>query len=104
MANRQSRLPLLIKEPSNFATWIIDARAKLHPQDFWACCQIPIPEGAGQALEKRHIKAADWLTPSISGPIKFKLTETQLNDGYLMLKKLRQLFTPAINYTFYSAY
>lgn len=49
---------------------------------------------AAQKWVKCAMKAADAITPNISPSIKQKLTNSEFNDGYVMLSRLTELIKP----------
>jgi hypothetical protein len=50
-----------------------------------------------------HIEATDELILIISSNIKVRLIDTEQNDSYLLLTKLREINTPATNQVFYTS-
>ncbi len=83
----------------NYPEWLIDIRAHLRGKDFWKYTQTA-PDSdklTAPALTKwidSAMKAADLMTPTISGPVKRKLQANAFNDGYLMMTQLANIFAP----------
>lgn len=92
---------------ANFNSWIIDARAHLRKkkdkassESLWQTIQTPLPETENDtekdkaylAKQVRHENAADELVSSIDISVKQKLEEQDFNDGYLLLKHIKDLY------------
>lgn len=95
MAERTNpRIEFLTEE--NFETWIVDLRGELCDRVLWAYNQDPMPEtttgtavaGWGGGAMKVGYDA------HISANIKQKLTNSEFNDGYVMLSRLTELIKP----------
>lgn len=98
----------LLKE-HNFRSWFVNIRAELRKKKLWEYTQgvyesestitgteEPSREErkAAKDWEDKCQEAADIMTPTISPGIQQKLTETEFNDSYLMLTRLRALLQP----------
>ena len=98
------RIELLTEE--NFGSWFVNIRAELRSKKLWKYTQqvyesedstATTETGEPTKKEQKAIKdweeksqeAADLMTPTISPGVQQKLTETEFNDGYLMLIKLQ---------------
>ena len=119
----ESHIELLTEE--NFPSWIVDIRTKLRSKKLWTYTQslykdenieetttaegesstpTPAPKIAAalkkeqkaiQKWEKKTQETADLMTPTITRTVKKKLTETEFNNGYLMLSRLHVLLQPS---------
>jgi hypothetical protein len=55
------------------------------------------------AQKEKHINAADELILIISSNIKARLIDTEQNDSYLLLIKLKEINSPMTNQVFYTS-
>ena len=100
----------------NFGSWFVNIRAKLRKKKLWEYTQtIYISESMSTATtegeqsstsitkqeqkaikdwEEKSQESADIMTLTISPGVQQKLTESEFNDGYLMLTRLRTLLQP----------
>jgi len=86
---------ITVLKEDNFPDWIIDVRAHLRKDKLWKYTQeIPKGEKKTSEWEEKAQEAADYITPIISPTVKRKLTESEFNDGYLMISKLTALLAP----------
>ena len=84
---------------SNFSSWFVDIRAELRTKKLWkytqeAQNQEESTPAAVTKWEEKAQEAADLMTPTISSGVKQRLTEAEFNDGFLMLRHLRELLQP----------
>ena len=102
-----TRIELL--KDHNFGSWFVNIRAELRKKKLWEYTQgvyesestTTVTEEPSKKEQKafkdwndKCQEAADIMTPTISPGIQQKLTESEFNDGYLMLTRLRVLLQP----------
>ena len=114
MSDHDPKIELLTEY--NFESWFVNIRAKLRKKKLWKYTQtIYISESTSTAnteeeqsstsitkkdqkaikdWEERSQESADIMTLTISPGVQQKLTESEFNDGYLMLTRLRTLLQP----------
>ena len=85
-------VPLLTSE--NFSEWMIKIRAQLRQKKQWRYTQEPLSDDSKATESSKHEKAADTMVLTISSSIMQKLTETELNDGYLLLQRIKAILQP----------
>ena len=82
---------------NNFSSWFVNIRAELRTKKLWKYTQEPQEESTPAGVTKWEEKAqesADLMTPTISSEVKQRLTEAEFNNGFLMLRHLRELLQP----------
>jgi hypothetical protein len=53
-----------------------------------------IPQKKYEDDKEKHMEAADLLTPRISGHVKLKLVARDFDDGFFMLRHLKEIYAP----------
>lgn len=90
--------PIRQLNENNYSAWIVDVRALLRKQKLWKYTQENPPEALTPAAlakwQESSQDAADTMTPTISDPIKQRLTRDEFNSGFMMLSRLTTLYQP----------
>jgi len=102
MTSTSDRIPRL--EEHNYHEWLVDIRAFLRREKLWKYTQEQ-PEDETSSKQQKDweagtVNAADIITPTLSSSIKKRLTEDEFNNGYLMMKRLKELLEPSGNTQF----
>lgn len=115
MASFKASATLLEENGSNFSAWIVTARALLRREKLWIYASTPSGKGKGKGPAEgssedpaddaflKHQEAADLLVCMLSEGVKKKFTEAEFNDGYLLIKRARTLFSSTSEATFMRA-
>jgi len=78
--------------PESLNAWLVDIRAHLRRNKLWDYTERePKPD-------ERHTRweeAADLITPTLSPAVKQKLTDEEFNNGYLLKRRILELFRPS---------
>ncbi|SRR6266498_2154807 len=85
-------VPLLTSK--NFSEWVIKIRAQLRQKKLWKYTQEALTEVSKATESSKHEEAADTMVLTISSSVMRQLTESELNDGYLLLQRLKALLRP----------
>ena len=104
MSTQRVALDLFFKSPirqlneDNYSEWLVDIRALLRKQKLWKYTQETPPETLTVAAlakwKESSQEAADTMTPTISGPVKKRISAHEFNCGYLMLARVTALNRP----------
>lgn len=79
---------------SNYKAWIINIRAFLRRHGLWYCIEELEREGDYERWDRDVIAAADLITPLITDEFKKKLDYEDFENGYYLLRSIRNLTWP----------
>jgi len=80
-----------LDSPESFNAWQADIRAYLRRNKLWIYTQQP-PQSSEDRIKSEE--AADFITPSLASTVKAKLTDTEFNNAYEMMKKICTEYRP----------
>jgi hypothetical protein len=86
--------PVSLLTSENFSEWMIKIRAQLRQKKLWRYTQEPLSDDSKSTKLSKHEEAADAIVLTISSSIMQKLTESELNNGYLLLQRIKTILQP----------
>lgn len=91
--------PLCVRfTDDNYPAWLVNIRAHLRPKKLWKYTQSKPDDGLTLAQLTKWINentdAAGAITSTISDSIKLKISEDELNDGFIMITRVAGIYRP----------